>query len=1260
MMFSGSSLWNRNVIRNGVWPTSLWNLSVCVLALTVVQVYTWPLTAWLVATLTWIAACLPLPQGTPHLVKVVVTSFVAGLVFFIILLYVRRYLLRALLSYRGWMYEPPRKQSALTLLWGALVRVLTGSHPTLYSYQRSLPRLSVPPLRGTMDKLMASLRPLYQDRGEEYNQLQQEALQFERTVGPKLQKALLIKSWLAPNYVSDWWEKYVYLMGRSPLPINSNYYIMDQCNWSPTYSQSARAATMMHELLTCKQMIERQSFEPLVIRNTIPICMEQYERIFSTTRVPGEEMDTLVHYDMLETKHLVVYCKGVMYVLEVYDSHRRLLSPQSLQKQFQWIINDADNHQGEYSAAQRSIPALTTLDRSAWWRIRRDHFSAGINRDSLRAIESAILFVNLDSHSFDFKDLSGRASYLLHGDGTCVWFDKSCCVFIFRDGKMGMNCEHSFADAPVVAHTIEYNMVHEKTIPGEHPLLPPSRNPTRLVWEVDSTLEKHISHALTLHQQNIDDLDLQVHDHGNFGKGFMKTCKVSPDAFIQMALQATYLKNAGKLALTYEAAMTRLYLQGRTETVRSLTSKAAAFARAFVDKSVSNAEKRRLLTEACHHHQVMYKDAMNGKAIDRHLFALYVVSRGMGYAAGRQTVKLVRTKELSGSRQTDSETGEDEGTVRQQADSETGEDEGTVRQQADSETGEDEGTVRQQADSETGEDEGTVRQADSETGEDEGTVRQADSETGEDEGTVRQQADSETGEDEGTVRQQADSETGEDEGTVRQQSDSETGEDEGTVRQAGRQNCQAGRQTVKLVRKKELSGRQTVKLVRTKELSGSRQTVKLVRTKELSGSRQTVKLVRTKELSGSRQTVKLVRTKELSGSRQTVKLVRTKELSGSRQTDSETGEDEGTVRQQADSETGEEEGTVRQTDSETGEDEGTVRQQADSETGEDEGTVRQQADSETGEDEGTVRQQADSETGEDEGTVRQQADSETGRQTELSGSRQTVKLVRTKELSGSRQTVKLVRKKELSGRQTVKLVRTKELSGSRQTVKLVRTKELSGSRQTVKLVRKKELSGRQTVKLVRTKELSGSRQTVKLVRTKELSGSRQTVKLVRKKELSGRQTVKLVRTKELSGSRQTVKLVRTKELSGSRQTVKLVRKKELSGRQTVKLDCEFLKKVLSIPWTLSTSQQPQQQIASAPSCNEPQYYEMLSPGGGFGPVSDDGYGVSYMIPGDRRIFFHVSSKRSHPGTDSKRFVSQLFETMQELKDVFEEEGKEGQ
>jgi carnitine O-palmitoyltransferase 1 len=51
-----------------------------------------------------------------------------------------------------------------------------------------------------------------------------------------------------------------------------------------------------------KQKIDREQIDPLLIRNTIPVCMGQYDRAFSTTRVPGEEMDTLVHYESSESK----------------------------------------------------------------------------------------------------------------------------------------------------------------------------------------------------------------------------------------------------------------------------------------------------------------------------------------------------------------------------------------------------------------------------------------------------------------------------------------------------------------------------------------------------------------------------------------------------------------------------------------------------------------------------------------------------------------------------------------------------------------------------------------------------------------------------------------------------------------------------------------------------------------------------------------------------------------------------------------------
>ena len=79
--------------------------------------------------------------------------------------------------------------------------------------------------------------------------------------------------------------------------------------------------------------------------------------------------------------------------------------------------------------------------------------------------------------------------------------------------------------------------------------------------------------------------------------------------------------------------MTRLYLQGRTETVRSFTMEAKEFVVAFGDKTVPLEEKYKLLLKAAELHAKKYKDCMNGKGIDRHLFALYVVCRGQGYVS---------------------------------------------------------------------------------------------------------------------------------------------------------------------------------------------------------------------------------------------------------------------------------------------------------------------------------------------------------------------------------------------------------------------------------------------------------------------------------------------------------------------------------------------------------------------------------------------------------------------------------------------------
>ncbi len=61
---------------------------------------------------------------------------------------------------------------------------------------------------------------------------------------------------------------------------------------------------------------------------------------------------------------------------------------------------------------------------------------------------------------------------------------------------------------------------------------------------------------------------------------------------------------------------------------------------------------------------------------------------------------------------------------------------------------------------------------------------------------------------------------------------------------------------------------------------------------------------------------------------------------------------------------------------------------------------------------------------------------------------------------------------------------------------------------------------------------------------------------------------------------------------------------------------------------------------------------MISCGGGFGPITDDGYSVSYIIVGENNIFFHVSSKRSSKKTDSLAFAEAIAAAMADIKALY--------
>ncbi|XP_068970603.1 carnitine O-palmitoyltransferase 1, liver isoform isoform X1 [Bombus flavifrons] len=616
-----------NNLRSGVYPASLESLWFTIALVTAIHFAGYKVPYDLVGK------AAPYLSGSSILAHLA-GSFIVGLFLWLIVIYIMRYTLKLLLMYKGWMYESREKRSnasRVTKLWSTLVKLFFGWHkPMLYSFQGSLPRLPLPLVENTMKRYLRSVRPLLDDKN--YSRMETLANEFQRGIGVKLQRYLILKSWWATNYVSDWWEEYVYLRGRSPIMVNSNFYGIDAILMYPTHVQVARAASVIYSCLQYRRLIERQELEPILIQGLVPLCSWQYERLFNTTRVPGLETDKIVHYQ--DSKHIVVYHKGKYFKVLIYHKSR-ILQACEIEIQMQQILDD----KSEPSEGEEKLAALTAGERTAWAIAREEFFSKGVNKASLDLIEKAAFVVALDDvpYVYDPEDPDKLDQYgriLLHGKGYDRWFDKSFTLCIGNNGRTGFNAEHSWADAAVMSHMWEYVISQEITNreykedgynKGVPEFTPPP--PVRLQWDLNPKCIAAIEESNQVAQNLLNDVELRIYVHDAYGKGFMKVNSMSPDAYIQMALQLAYFRDSGKFNLTYEASMTRLFREGRTETVRPCTIESTNWVKAMESKNTTVETKYDLLMAAAKQHQKGYQDAMCGKGIDRHLFCLYVVSK---------------------------------------------------------------------------------------------------------------------------------------------------------------------------------------------------------------------------------------------------------------------------------------------------------------------------------------------------------------------------------------------------------------------------------------------------------------------------------------------------------------------------------------------------------------------------------------------------------------------------------------------------------
>lgn len=135
--------------------------------------------------------------------------------------------------------------------------------------------------------------------------------------------------------------------------------------------------------------------------------------------------------------------------------------------------------------------------------------------------------------------------------------------------------------------------------------------------------------------------DCQALEFKGYGKVFITSHGFSPDAFVQMAFQAAYYGLYGRTECTYEPAMTKSFLHGRTEAIRTVQKESVEFTKVRLSKShiptslgsmdivktfFSDAtpnQKINALRKACERHVALTKECSKGLGQDRHLYALY-------------------------------------------------------------------------------------------------------------------------------------------------------------------------------------------------------------------------------------------------------------------------------------------------------------------------------------------------------------------------------------------------------------------------------------------------------------------------------------------------------------------------------------------------------------------------------------------------------------------------------------------------------------
>ncbi|XP_047515604.1 carnitine O-acetyltransferase-like isoform X1 [Pieris napi] len=502
-----------------------------------------------------------------------------------------------------------------------LVSNYTSTKPAPNS--QNLPQLPVPKLEDTVNKYLKTVRPFLNENEFSNTSKLMNNFASEGGIGQKLQSLLENRASKHTNWLEEWWLNTAYLEYRDPVVVfSSPGLVFPLRKFNNQTEQLEYAAKTLLAAVNYKSLIDNDKI-PLEMMGKSPLDMSQYKKIFGTCRIPHPKRDKLSFND---SKYVTVIHNNHLFHLDLWGSDDKRLSCDQIVQGLKKIVASSA------SSAKDAVGILTSENRDNWAKAYELLSKDENNRRSLADVERSIAVLCLDNASGVWKaDESARRSlagaHTIHGAGASAnggnrWFDKTVQFIVGADGITGLTYEHSPAEGQPIAVLTDFiiNYIDKNTESDESSSSP--IEPVQLKFNVNSEVSKMIDEAKNNLNKLVADLELNCFKFDKYGKNFIKTQKLSPDSYLQMAMQYAFYRLHKTPGAHYESAATRMYAGGRTETIRSCSIESIEFAKTMLNPQATPKDKLNALKNAVNAHKNYTVMALQGLGVDRHFLGL--------------------------------------------------------------------------------------------------------------------------------------------------------------------------------------------------------------------------------------------------------------------------------------------------------------------------------------------------------------------------------------------------------------------------------------------------------------------------------------------------------------------------------------------------------------------------------------------------------------------------------------------------------------